>query len=235
MAVNRYNDPAQRFLRGRSPGTLSQNDQKVYAGLLYMVIERNRAGTNIPFSEAVKSMPGGILDPVRLDAERRKSQQNADFQADKAAREGALEAARQAATARSLLAQRQMSRNDRIKAAADAAAAETAAAAQQAAANSLPNLIANAVATKKCDQPQLINMFIYQSAECQSYRAAQNEEYKARVISVNKAADDAAAKKLAGAVANQQAARAAVRAPAPKPRPQPPAPRRQPPPPRARR
>ena len=163
------------------------------------------------------SSPGGALDPVKLDAERRVAQQQADFEAKNArrAQEQAAAAAAAATEAenRRLTAERQMSRNDRLKAAADAAAAAAAAEVQKAAANSLPNLIANAVATGKCDAPNLVNTAIFQSAQCQSYRGVQSDKSKAAIIAVNKKANDEASKRLADALTNNKAAVEKVKKP----------------------
>jgi hypothetical protein len=174
-----------------------------------VAIERIRTGTATQANiDQIRrdSMPGGALDPAKLDAERRVAQQQADFEAKNAKRAQEQAAAAAAAEERRLTAERQMSRNDRLKAAADAAAAAAAAEVQKAAANSLPNLIANAVATGKCDAPNLVNTAIFQSAQCQSYRGVKSDKNRADIIAVNKKANDEASKKLTDALNNRKSA-----------------------------
>lgn len=109
--------------------------------------------------------------------------------------------------------ERNKPRNQKLKEAADAAAAAAAAEVQKAAANSLPNLIANAVATGKCDSPNLVNTAIFQSAQCRSYRGIQTDKNKADIIAVNKKAADEASKKLADALTNKKTAAEKVKKP----------------------
>ena len=96
-----------------------------------IAIERIRTGTATQSQiDQIQrdSSSGGALDPNRLNAERAAAIQQAEFEAKNAKRAQEQAAAAAAAEERRLYAERNMSYNDRQKAAADAASAAATAA-----------------------------------------------------------------------------------------------------------